>query len=349
MRVLITGNKGYIGSVITPMIAAAGHETVGLDTGLFEHCTFGEAPPRVPQLDCDLRDVQASDLEGFDAIVHLAALCNDPLGDLNPELTMDINYAASVRLARLAKEAGVPLFLYASSCSLYGASGEDMVTEEAEFQPLTAYAKSKVLTEQEVSRLADDSFSPVFLRNATVYGLSPRLRLDLVVNHLVASACATGVIYLKSDGTPWRPLVHVEDVGRSILAALEAPRSLIHNQSFNVGSNDENYQIWQVAEIVNRIVPGSRIEYAPGATGDLRCYRVDFSKIHRTLPNFKTEWTVESGAHQLYRAFTREGFPYEDVDGPRYQRLKQIRALMSGGLLDSSLRWVNLRQAVVLS
>ena len=257
MRVLVTGHNGYIGTVMVPMLQAEGHEVVGLDSYLFEQCTFGEDLPDIPAMRKDVRDVQASDLEGFDAIIHLAGLSNDPLGDLNPRLTYEINHAASVRLARLAKEVGITRFLFSSSCSTYGAAGDQMLNEEAEFNPVTPYGHSKVLVEQDVSKLADSKFSPTFLRNATAYGVSPRLRFDLVLNNLVAWAFTTGRVYIKSDGTPWRPIVHIEDIAQAFIVVLHAPRELVHNQAFNVGLSKENYRIRELAEIVEETVPVS--------------------------------------------------------------------------------------------
>src|SRR2546428_11984010 len=284
VRVLVTGHKGYIGTVMAHMIADAGHHVVGLDSDLFEQCTFGEAPREFPSIRKDLREVEAAELKGFDAVIHLAGLSNDPLGNLNPNLTYDINHHASVRLARLAKEVGVKRYLFSSSCSTYGAAGDKILDETAEFNPVTPYGRSKVLVEQEVSQLASRDFSPVFLRNATAYGVSPRLRFDLVLNNLVAWALTTGRVYIKSDGTPWRPIVHIEDISRAVLAVLDAPRETVHNQVFNVGSSSENYQICDLAGIVRDTVPGCRIEYASDAGPDPRCYRVDFSKLAQTLP-----------------------------------------------------------------
>jgi nucleoside-diphosphate-sugar epimerase len=340
MRVLVTGQMGYIGTVMVPMLIAEGHDVVGLDNDLYEQCTFGDGIQDIPNLKKDIRDIQTSDLDGFDAVVHLAALSNDPLGDLNPQLTSEINHAASVHLARLAKTAGVSRFLFSSSCSTYGAAGQDMVTEEAPFHPVTPYGESKVRVEQDVAKLADSRFSPTFLRNATAYGVSPRLRFDLVLNNLVAWAFTTGRVLLKSDGTAWRPIVHVQDISRAFMAALHAPPELVHCQAFNVGLTGENYRVRELAQIVKETVPGSRIEYASDAGPDKRCYRVDCSKLARTLPEFKPRWNARLGVKQLYTAYQQLGLTLEDFEGPRYKRIDHIKQLLSTGRLDTTLRWV---------
>ncbi|HMN97887.1 MAG TPA: SDR family oxidoreductase [Miltoncostaeaceae bacterium] len=341
MRVLITGHNGYIGSVMVPRFVTAGHEVVGLDTDFFAPCVMGPEPPSVESLRMDVRDVTATDLAGFDAVVHLAAISNDPVGNLDPDLTYEINHRASVRLAEAAREAGVARFLYSSSCSLYGAAGDDFLDETADFNPVTPYGRSKVMAEQGIAVLANDDFTPVFLRNATAYGFSPRLRADLVVNDIVGSALTTGEVMLQSDGTPWRPLVHIEDISLAFLCALHAPRQLVHNRAFNVGSTAENYRISEVAEIVEDVVRGSHIAFAPNAGPDKRCYRASCDLIVRALPGFKPQWTVRRGVEQLADAYRRNGLTLDELRGDRFVRLRRIDALMNAGRIDAALRWAD--------
>lgn len=321
------------------MLQARDHDVVGLDSYLYEDCTFGTAPIDVPAIRKDVRDVAVADLRGFNAVIHLAGLCNDPLGDLNPDCTFDINHLASVGLAERAKAAGVERFLFSSSCSLYGAAGDELVAEDGVANPVTPYGESKVLVERDVAGMADDDFSPTFLRNATVYGVSPRLRADLVVNNLVGYAYTTGEVHIKSDGTPWRPLVHVEDVSRAFVAVLEAPREKVHNEPFNVGITSENYQVRDVAAIVEEVVPGSRITYAEDAGPDKRNYRVGFEKLARTLPEFRPTWTVRRGVEQLHDAYRQLGLTYEEFTGSHLMRIRHILELLEGEQLDPSLRW----------
>ena len=339
MRVLVTGHKGYIGSVMVPLLIDAGHEVVGLDTGLYEACSFGDRRQDVAGVRLDIRSVEPHHLDGFEAVLHLAALSNDPLGDLNPQLTYDINHLASVRLARAAREAGVERFLFASSCSLYGASGTGApLTEDAPFNPVTPYGESKILVEQDVTRLATPDFSPVFFRNATAYGVSPHLRVDIMVNNLVGYAVTTGQVLIKSDGSPWRPLVHVEDICRAFLATLEADRLRTHNQAFNVGITEENFRVREVAEMVEAVT-GCQATFAEGASADARDYRVDFSRIQRVLPEFQPRWTVQKGVEELYEAYRRYDLTEDEFLGGRYVRLNEIRRLQSEGRLDDELRW----------
>ncbi len=341
MRVLITGHLGYIGTVMVPMFLSEGHDVVGLDSDLYRSCTFGNGLVEVPSIRKDVRDVEMDDLKGVEAVCHLAGLSNDPLGDFNPELTYEINHKASVRLAALAKEAGVQRYVFSSSCSCYGAAGDDMLTEEASFNPVTPYGKSKVWTERDVSPMADDNFSPTFLRNATAYGVSPRLRFDLVLNNLAAWAFTTGKIVMKSDGSPWRPIVHIRDIASAFLAVVAAPRELIHNKAFNVGVTEDNLQIRDIARIVGQTIPDCSVQFADGASPDARNYRVNCDRLPETLPSFQPQWNARLGAQELYKAYKKYGITLEDFEGPRYQRIGHIRKLIEDGALDADMRFVS--------
>lgn len=342
MRVLITGNQGYIGTVMSGVLAEAGHEVWGLDTGFYENCWLGKQPtnPISNQIRKDIRDITAADLDGVEGIVHLAALSNDPTGELNPGLTEDINYDATIKVAKAAKEAGVPRLVFASSCSIYGSGGKEALTEEDEFNPLTAYAKSKVNSEFGLRDLADDNFSPTFMRNGTVYGFSPRLRFDLVVNNLTGWAVTTGEVKLLSDGRAWRPMLHIRDMSQAFRHVLESPRERVHNQAMNVGTETENYMIRSMAEIVNETVPNTKVTFGEGAGADSRNYNVSFAKIRELLPDFKPEWTVPLGAEQVYKGCIEAGLDFEGFNGRLYTRLKQLQHLMDGGKVDERLRWL---------
>ncbi len=337
MKVLLTGHKGYIGSVGGAMLREAGHDVVGLDTGLFEGCDFGDPAKPLPEVRKDIRDLVLADLKGFEAVIHLAALSNDPLGNLNGNLTYDINHRASVKIAELAKEAGVKRYVFASSCSTYGAAGDDFLDEAASLNPVTAYGESKVFVERDVQKLADDNFSPTFMRNATAYGVSPRLRLDVVLNDFVAAAVTTGRIFIKSDGTPWRPIVHIRDIMGAAIATLSAPKEKIHNEVFNVGSKAENYRISELAQIVNDVT-GAKIEYDPNGGPDKRCYRVTCAKIELVL-GWKPKWTARKGAEELYEAYRK--YNLNDEQRSRYMRITTIQRRLKAGELDSSLHWMS--------
>lgn len=341
-KILVTGNKGYIGAVLCKKLLDNNFEVIGLDTGFYDGCEFSQGGYSIKQIFKDVRDVVKDDLLGMDAVVHLAALSNDPMGALNPRLTSQINHFASVRLAQLAKQSFVKKFIFSSSCSVYGVAGDEMISETGALNPATEYAKSKVMAEAEISKLADHSFSPIFLRNATVYGASPMLRLDLVVNNLVGWAYTTGKIRVMSDGSPWRPLIHIEDICSAFIAVLRAPREIIHNQVFNVGSNSENYCVKDIAETIRSIMPECRIEYSGEHGPDARTYRVDFSKFNRTLSAyFDPVWDIEKGVRELYNAYKENNLNHQEFGSEKFIRLKQIERLMRDGSLNVNLFWEN--------
>jgi nucleoside-diphosphate-sugar epimerase len=339
MRVLVTGSHGFIGTILVPMLMRDGHEVVGLDSDLYRYCTYGNALADIEHIKKDIRDIEKSDIAGYDSIMHLAGLSNDMLGDLNPSLTFEINHEASVRLAKIAKDVGVKRFIFSSSCSSYGAAGDQMLDEKAPFNPVTPYAKSKVLVERDVAMLASPTFSPTFLRNSTAYGVSSRIRFDVVINNLTAWAFTTGQVLLKSDGTPWRPVVHIEDISRAFIAVLHAPREKVHNQAFNIGKNSENYQIRELAEFVKMTVPGCSIKFNDDAGPDKRCYRVDFSKYEQNFPEYKLQWNAREGTQNIYASYQKYGLKKEEYEGEKYKRIEHIKYLLRTGQLDETLRW----------
>ncbi len=339
MKVLVTGNLGYIGTVLTPMLLDSGHDVVGLDSDLYRDGDFSN-PPDTPTIIKDIRDIERSDLEGFEAVIHLAGISNDPLGDLNPDATYEINHRAAVHVARLAKDVGVQKFLFASSCSLYGASNDELLDENSDFNPVTPYGESKILVEQDLQELASDTFAPTYLRAGTVYGISPRLRGDLVVNNLTGYAVTTNQVFLKSDGTAWRPLVHVEDIARAYTALLEMPLEQVCNEAFNVGRSGENYQIRDVANQVSEVT-NCEVQFAAGASADKRCYNVDFSKLEQTVPGYQPQWNLRAGIEQIYRAYLEFGLTEEAFLGTKFLRINCVKERQANGELDLQLCWVS--------
>lgn len=340
MKVLITGTDGYIGSVLGPYLIRKGHNVVGLDTGFYRAGWLfnnGETlyPPYINK---DLREITLDDLKGYDAVVHLAELSNDPLGKLRPEITFKINHEGSVRLAKLCKQAGIERFIYASSCSVYGEGDDNHKTEESAVNPQTPYAECKVKVEQDVSELADDSFSPTFLRNATAYGPSPRMRFDIVLNNLSGLAWTTNVIEMISDGMPWRPLVHIKDISKAVACVLGAPTGVIHNQIFNVGDTTENYKVREIAEIVGSVFPGCKTTFGDSG-GDNRSYRVSFEKINSELPGFSCDYTAQKGAEELHSIFSKIDMDAETFNDRPYTRLKQLQFLLDTHQLNDDLYW----------
>jgi len=338
-RILITGHNGYLGAVMSPHLVSEGYDIVGMDTGFFGECTLVPDSGKVNAIKKDIRDLSPKDLENFDAVIHLAALSNDPIGNLNDSWTEEINYQASMKLAEFSRAAGVKRFLFSSSCIMYGASNTLEVNEDSPLDPKTEYARSKVKAERALSAMADKNFSPIYIRNGTVYGVSPRMRFDTVLNDFMGSAATTGKVVVHSNGKPWRPVMHVQDLARYFQAMLEAPKEKIHNQAFNAGANDLNHQIIELAQIAVDTVPNAKLEMFPKPGADQRTYKADFGKFARTFPGFKFKWNARSGAAELYEAFKRVGLKHSDYIDKKFTRLKWLHYLLDSGKLDNALRW----------
>jgi nucleoside-diphosphate-sugar epimerase len=341
-KIIITGHSGYIGSLLVKLLKQSNYEILGIDTNYYgKDCEFFNPELEINELNKDIRLINEKDIEGAYAVCHLAAISNDPMGDINPELTLGINYRASLKLAETAKRAGVKKFIYSSSCSMYGISYDiNALDENAEFNPVTAYAKSKVESEKDIIPLADENFSVTFLRNTTAYGISPKLRLDLVVNNMVGWAVTTGKIRIMSDGTPWRPLIHAEDIARAFIAVIQSPKESVNKKSYNVGINSENYQIRDIAEIIKEIIPDTEIIITGEHGSDSRSYRVNFDKIHNELKNFQPKWVLKKGIEEIYESYLKYKMNDEKFNGRYFTRIKQIKYLIENKLVDDKLFWI---------
>lgn len=343
MKILVTGHLGYIGTLLAPMLVKRGHAVTGMDADWYSRCTFGDPKQiiSVPNIAKDIRNATVSDLKGFDTVMHLAALSNDPLGNYNAELTDDINHRASVRLAEMSRQAGVKHFIFSSTCSNYGVAGNDFIDENGSFNPYTPYARAKVAAEMALKPMSDKNFSVTLMRSATAFGYSPRIRWDLVLNNLTAHAVTTGKIFMKSDGTPWRAIVHIEDISRAFTAVAEAKRELVHDEAFNVGQTKENYRVREIAEIVAETVPNCKIEYAPGAGPDPRCYRVNCDKLPRVIPAYQPQWSARAAARQVYENIKKYGLTLEQFEGAYYARLPHMKKLIADGVMDERFQYTS--------